>query len=378
MPTPIGQWFMRDGNGAWNSPGRLSLGNTFSEFTPGTVVPIGTLDVSLPNPHLPAQVGTYAVRNVGIQPTVVLTTHSGSLSLTSGQIVAGLDILGNVTTSGSLASPPTVTNCKVHGVGGTTTDSGLALGNSYNMSGTVFKFCKFDATGNESGFLNGMSGGNMTLKYCEIMRVVDGLHITGQGGGVTAICCRVYHGYYESIWNTGTGSTRTTSYTDAAGHVHNPPFADQTGSGDVHGDGCQMTGSAGHIIRGCYFGGPNPAGLSSSEAHLDPTVLANYNDIQTWNQALCFKNSGMILNASDANHIGALVELNWFQGGAACVNFGHVNQTVDFGAGVTFQNNIIVRAGSTGEHLYVNTGWAGAITNTTYDDNGAAVSIVNY
>ena len=341
--------------------------NTFSEFTPGTVTPIGALDVSA---GAPLPVGATAVRNVGVRPGVTLTPYFGNLTLTSGQVVSGLDIHGYVTTAGSLGTPPTVTDCKIRGVGGTTSDSGLVLGHSYDMSGTVFEWCDFDATGNESGWLNGLSGGNFTVKYSDITRVVDGIHLTQ--GNVTALCCRMYDGYYESTWDTVANSNRTTTFTDFGGKVWTPPFADQTASGDVHGDGVQVAGSSGNVIRGCYIGGANATGVGTT--HLDPTVSADYAAIQTWDAAMCYKNSGIILNALSSNPIGALVELNWLQGGAACLNAS--TNGSDTGSGVTVQNNRFIR--STGYHLYVQTGHSGTFTGNVYDNDSSAVTTVNF
>src|SRR5665213_3772463 len=115
----IGQYYLLNNAGSWNSPGRTALGSGFSEFTPGTVVPIGALDITR-GETLP--VGAAATRNVGIRPGVTLTPLFSNLTLTSGQVVSGLDIYGTVTTSGSLGTPPTVTDCRVRGVGGTTSD----------------------------------------------------------------------------------------------------------------------------------------------------------------------------------------------------------------------------------------------------------------
>lgn len=365
----IGQYYLRDDTGSWNSPGRLSLGNQFTEFASGTVIPIGALDV-LDTTALPA--GATRVANVGIQPTTLLTSVSG-LVLESGQIENGLDISGAVTTVGTLTTPPKVTNSKIRGVPNTTTDSGLALGHSFDLGGTVFEWCDFDGTGNETSWLNGVSGGNAIIRYSTIARVVDAVHLTQ--GNITVEASRLYHGYYESKWNDSTSAIRTTSFTDHGGRLWTPPWADQTGSGDVHSDGIQIAGSQNNIIRGCYIGGANPAGLASAEAHLDPTVAADYADMLAWDAAACFKNSAIIMNALDSNPIQALIELNWLQGGAACANFGFAGQTTDKGAGVNFRNNIIVRAGSApGAGLFVMTGWAGPITGTTYDNDGSPVT----
>lgn len=348
----------------------VGITDAFTRFEVGTTVPIGSLDVA-GSAVLPT--GATRVRNVGVRPGVTLVPYLGDYTLVSGEIVSGLDVYGRFITAGALLVPAYVSDCKARGIGTATSEVGIVFGHNDVMSGTVFEWCTFDATGNESFNLDGPNGGQFTVRYCEVARVVDGIHLTL--GSVTVEACRIYNNFYFSWWNTSTGAVRTATFTDHGGTTWNAPFPTQS-TGDTHCDGIQMAGSASNVIRGNYIGGPNLVGHASNETHLDPTDATGYASIQSWNQMLCFHNSAMILNASDGNHIGGLVEQNWLHGGAACANFGYANQLVDKGAGLTFQNNIIVRSGSTGFGVYVMTGWAGAITGTTYDDNGAAVTTV--
>lgn len=354
----VGQYYRKGNDGVWRSPGRAPLGSSFTAFSPGVVMPLGELDTALGS------------RNVGPRPEVTLTPYYGDLYLTSGQEISGLDIHGMVTTSASLASPAYVHDCIIRGNNTiNTSGSGIALGHNYTLSGTVFEWCRFDATGNENAFLDGISGGGFTVRYSEISRGVDGIHLTQ--GNVTAECCRIYYPYYFSWWNDGTNAVRTTSFTDYGGTLHNTPFPTQS-SGDVHGDGIQIAGSAGNIIRGCYIGGERGSAVTSN---IDPTVQADYDAMVAHDAAAGFKNASIIVNALQTNPIGALIEKNWLHGGAARLNLS-INGT-DLLAGLTVQDNRFIRS-TYGYYIYAQTGNAATITNNVYDDTGMAVPIVNW
>jgi len=150
----VGQYYRKGVDGVWRSLGRPALGSTFTAFTAGTVLPLGELD------------GALGARNVGPRPEVTLTPYFGDYVLTSGEEVFGLDIHGMVTTNVALTTPAYVHDCIIRGNNAiNTSGSGIALGHNYNLSNTVFEWCKFDATGNENGFLDGISGGGFTVRY---------------------------------------------------------------------------------------------------------------------------------------------------------------------------------------------------------------------
>jgi hypothetical protein len=354
----VGQYYRKGVDDVWRSAGRPALGSSFTAFTPGTVMPLGALDSAI------------GPRNVGPRPEVTLTPYYGDLVLTDGQEVYGLDIHGMVTTNAALTIPAYVHDCIIRGnstidTGGT----GTALGHNYDLSGTVFEWCRFDATGNENAFLDAISGGGFTVRYSELSRGVDGIHLTQ--GNVTAECCRIYHGYYFAWWDDVANARRTTSFTDYNGTFHSTPFANQS-SGDVHGDGIQIAGSSGNIIRGCYIGGERGSAVGSQ---IDPTVQADYDAMIAHDNAVGFKNAAIIVNAIQANPIGALIEKNWLHGGAARLNLS-TNGT-DLLGGLTVRDNRFMRSGY-GYYIYAQTGNAATITNNVYDDTGTAVPIVNW
>ena len=354
----VGQYYRKGVDDVWRSTGRPALGSSFVAFTPGTVMPLGALD------------GAIGARNVGPRPEVTLTPYYGDLVLTNGQEVYGLDIHGMVTTNAALTIPAYVHDCIIRGNNTiNTSGTGTALGHNYKLSNTVFEWCSFDASGNENSFLDGISGGEFVVRYSEISRGVDGIHLTQ--GSVTAECCRIYHGHYFAWWNDAGAAVRTTSFTDYGGTTYNPPFPSQS-SGDVHSDGIQMAGSSGNIIRGCYIGGERGSATTSL---IDPTVQADYVAMVAHDNADGYKNAAIIINALQANPIGALIEKNWLHGGAARLNLS-TNGT-DLLGGLTVQNNRFMRSGY-GFYIYAQTGNLATYTNNVYDDTGLPVPIVNW
>jgi len=330
----------------------------FYEFAPGTVKPVGKKDP-----------GT---RNVGPRmDDSALTVYNGDITLTTGMNISGLDIYGTVNGRGG-----TVTDCIIRGHDKPTTQTPMAVGQSYNFGGTVFKWCRFDGTGRESDFMDCINGGNYIMQYCEVTRGVDGIGANATGNA-TIECCRIYDGHYNSWWDDVAGAPRTASYTDAGGQVHNPPFSSQS-TGDNHSDGVQIQGQTGWVVRGCNIGGARTSVSGSSQ--LDPTVPGDYAIIQSKDAELDFVNSCIIVNGSATSPVGALIELNWFYGGAARINLAGV--AGDTLSGVTLQNNRFIRSdwvgGSPGYYIYATTGYQSILSNNVYDDDSTAVPIVTH
>lgn len=352
-------------DGAWEAVGRTRVGQVlgFPSFTDldvfnGTVLPTGSLDG-----------GT---QNVGCRiPRNQLTVVSGTFVAANGVTYKGLDIQGQVTTTSSTDQAFFV-DCVIRGPSGATSQAAMAVGHAYNFGGTTFTYCTFDGTGRESMWTDCINGGNVTFNYCEFMRGVDGLGFNTVGNGI-AYCCRLYHGHYESFWDSTAGAVRATTYTDFGGKVHTPPFIAQS-SGDTHSDGCQIQGSAGWSVKGCFFGGPR---ATAGVAHLDPTVSADYSTMMAIDGDATFPNSCIIVNGSQSSGVpavGALIEHNVFQGGAAKVNLNVKNASIDNLAGLTVRNNLFTRE-SYGFYIYANTGLAAAITNNLYQDDRTAVPV---
>lgn len=347
-------WYRRD-DGVWQRRGFTPLGG-FTAFAAGTVKPQGYLDDG--------------ARNVGPRPGVTLTPHAGDYVLTSGEEVSGLDIEGSLVASATLTAPAYVHDCIIRGnaASATAPAPAIAIGKNYNLNGTVLEWCRLDATGHEDPFMDGASGGNFTIRYSEILRAVDGVHLTQ--GNVIVECCRIYHGHYFAWWSDAAGAVRTTAFTDFGGKLHSPPFPAQS-SGDTHTDGIQVAGSSGNIIRGNYIGGDR--GYPASTSQIDPTVAADYADMMTYDSEPGYRNAAIILNALQTNPIGVLVEKNWLHGGSARLNLS-TNGT-DLAAGVTVRDNRFIRS-TYGYYIFAKTGHGATLDNNVFDDNDAAVPVV--
>ena len=163
-----------------------SLESEMVAFAPGTTRPRGALEPG--------------GANVG--PRVPLTRYDGDITIQAGQVVSGLDIYGRVTFAGA----GVLRDCVVRGwrsdqYAALTSPVGIVSGKSFDLKGGLIEWCRIDATGRESLWANGISGGNYTARYCEITRVNDG--ISGvQVGNATVECCRIWNG------TTRPGSTR--------------------------------------------------------------------------------------------------------------------------------------------------------------------------
>lgn len=348
----VERWIAHDG--ALRRPGRPSRPlSGFVAFEPGAVQPRGRLDAGGPN--------------VGCRiPTDQLTVHDGDLVLTAGQEVSGLDIHGQVRTAGPLAEPAYVHDCIIRGNSGATTGTGMAIGHNWNLSGTVFEWCRFDGTGNESAFTNCVAGGGFDLRWCELLRGVDGVHVNQPNTTIEA--CRIYHMYYFSFWNDATNSPRNATFTDWGGNLRSTPFIAQA-SGDTHNDCIQLSGgTSGHVIRGNYIGGDRLENANLN--NLDPTVQADYEAMMRLDASVGTNNAAIMLNGNAAAPIGVLIEDNWLHGGNARVNFS--SSGTDVGAGVTVRNNRFLRS-SYGYAITVSSNAAITHSGNVYDDDGTPV-----
>lgn len=346
----------RKSGDVWVSRGRDPIGG-FTEFAAGVIEPSGFYD---PEPT-----------NVGPRPGVPLEYHPGDYVLTSGAIVSGVEVEGSFVSNGALTSPAHVSDFICHGnpASSIAPAPALAIGKSYNLGGTVFEWGRFDGTGKESPIMDGVSGGNFTVRYSEIGRVVDGAHLTQSN--VTLHCVRIYKGHYFAFWDDAAGAPRTTAFTDFGGKLHSPPFPAQS-SGDTHSDGIQLAGGSNYVVRGCSVGGGRGSATSAS-ANLDPTVPADYTEMMAYDTAMGYRNASIIINALQSNPVGALIENNWFYGGQARVNIS-TNGT-DLAAGVTVRNNKFGRAGY-GFYIYAQNGHQATLSNNVYADDGTAVPVV--
>lgn len=327
-------------------------------FTPGSVKPLGYGD----------EAAGLGKRNVGPR-TPSLTRYDGDYMLTPGAKVSGLEIFGRLIGRGDANT--VVSDCIIHGSSvPAMSDSAATLGTSYNLGGIKIEWCRIDVT-NNAGFTDAIAGGNYTLRYSELCGGVDGI-AANIVGNATIECCRIWNGYYFAWWNAATNSVRTATFTDADGISHPAPFPAQS-SGDTHSDGIQIQQYGGWTIRGCYFGGNR---IGTTRANLDPTIPADCATMKQLNSGREFVTSCvMISSASPVNKVSALIENNWFDGGAARINVAW--KEYDDLSGVTIRNNRFMRS-SYGYYIYKHVNNASVFTNNVYDDTDTAVTVTTW
>lgn len=327
-------------------------------FIIGAVKPLGYYDEA-------AGRGT---RNVGPRLTN-LTAHAGDYTLTAGAQVRGLDISGRIIGRGDANT--LVTDCIIRGrkPALNTQESGV-VGTSYNLGGARFEWCRIDIDANNA-FTNSIDGGNYTLRFSEVYGGVDAISANTYGNA-TIEGCRISHSYYDSWWDASTSAVRTVTYVDAGGRTNPAPFPNQA-SGDTHADGVQIHQFDGWVIRGNYIGNQRAIVYTT---RWDPTVLADYNKILATRTGGDFSNAVfMISSASSVNVVGALIEKNWIEGGAARVNIAW--KSYDAMSGITLRDNRIIRS-AYGFDFYIHNLATPTLSGNVYDNDGAPVTITRW
>lgn len=326
--------------------GRPDKVGGYNEFAPGTVRPNGIDDPG--------------ANNVG--PRTTLTTWDGDYVLsTPDQVVSGLDIRGRLYVT-STALNCIVRDCIIRGPDKATSDNAIVLGDSLNLRNITIEWSRLDGEGRESVWTEGIRGGNWTIRYSEIRRVVDGLSMVTLGNGV-AECVRVSNGVYGAWLDSSTGT----------------PYPNMPSQGDrtTHSDACQIHQYTGWVIRGCYLGG-EATGYSVNEklANRDPQVPAQKAVIDQIDAATDYNNACVQIGVATPG-LGALIENNWFSGGGARINLATKASAGDTLGGVTLRNNRFIRStwANPGYYIFTRPDFSGVMENNVFDDTGLPVPI---
>lgn len=345
MTAHLERWYVTAGT--LRRRGRDNKIGGFNEFEPGTVRPNGIDDEG--------------DANVGPR-TAILVVWDGDYVLTQpGQVVTGLDIRGRLYVTAT-ATNCVVRDCIIRGADRPTSDNAIVLGDSLNMRNLLIEWSRLDGEGRESVWNEGIRGGNWTLRYSEIRRVVDGLSMVTLGNGV-AECCRVSNGVYGAWLDSSNGVP----------YPNMPSQADRT----THSDACQIHQYSGWVIRGCYLGGAS-TGLSTTEklANRDPQVPEQKAIIDQIDACTDYNNACVQIGVATPG-VGALIEKNWFSGGNARINLATKASVGDRLAGVTIRDNRFIRSTwpNPGFYIYARTDFEGVMTGNVFDDNGSPVPI---
>ena len=328
----------------------------FYEFTPGVVEPLGTTDAGGPN----------------VGPRYPLSIYNGDITLTTpGQVLEGLDIYGKVYISGT-ATNAIIRDCIIRGPNHSLTTNSIIGGQSDNLRNVTIEWCRLDGTGRTSPWTEGVRGGNYTIRYSEIMRCVDGISAVNYGNG-TIECCRIHNGSYYA-WKNDSSGTAWTNYAgyDGVTYTTFPGQSDFT----THSDAMQIHQFSNWVLRGCSLGG-TVSGLSPTTKtnNRDPSIPAQRAIIDQIDAAEEFNNACIMIGVATAG-VGAMIEKNWFQGGAAVINMQTKPSVGDYLAGITVRDNKFRT--STGYYIYHSTDFAGTLSNNTFVSNGQPVPIDTY
>lgn len=289
-----------------------------------------------------------------------LTRWDGDYAVNSANAtVENLDIYGRIILQ-SGATNATIRNCIIRGPGSSFTSSGsnftaAITSTSASLRNAVIEDCRIDATGRETAWLDGIRGGDYTIRRCEIRATTDGLTFNAWQGNVVAEANWIHDCHYEE-WASGT--------------PNKPSQSDRR----THNDCIQFHRGKGYRIVGNYFGGRRtPGGIQT----YDPVIIAQKDAGDD------YENSGIMLkqevDSTAQNKIeNVLISQNWFEGGAASLNVAP--DLGNFFESVTISYNRFIRAqpGVHGGYYIIRpTTTQAAIVGNVFDDDGTPVTIRN-
>jgi hypothetical protein len=312
-----------------------------------------------PDPAVWPEVGTYrpGPGTTGPRPGVTLVRFDGKYTVsTPNALVENLDIYGQLHFT-SNATNPVVRNCIVRGPGSAAYGSNMAAisSSSASLRGAVIEDTRIDLTGRENAWVDGIRGSDFTMRRSEITRTVDGLSLVGPAGNVTLEASWIHDGFYTE-WT--------------AGDAHFPNQSDHR----THGDAVQFHRGKNITLRGNSFGGKRGVGGIGTD---DPLVIAAKDAGDDYeNSCIMFKQevSSLLVDRIE----NALVELNWFEGGAASLNIAVARS--NFYAGSTFQDNRFCRKQPDvwgGYYIMRTSTTQAVIRRNVFDDTGLPVTITN-
>ena len=355
-------------DGLWQAKGRAPLDPfdytaNFPRFTPGSECPIGFYDDSVN-------------RNVG--PRVLdfstLEVVTGDMTVNAGDVISKKNIFGRINFNGAAE----FVDCWIHGPA--LADIATFTGNyitaivngNYNGRGSKLSFCLIDGTGYENQWMDAIRGGNLTVEYSEVLRGIDGWGMVTHGNG-KLYCSRVHDGFYTSYWSKALNNIYPGSPTSPSDRR-------------THCDGVQIQGYSGWEVVGNYIGGQDSGLSASTITYSSGTIYRDVADpvdlaiIQQADAADDYQNSCVIFTNNTGVAIGALVEYNWFQGGAASVNL-RASGDPDLLAGVIVRNNKFFRPQNSGSHgyqIFKQTTCAATLSNNVWEDTGLPVTVATY
>lgn len=321
MSTQV--WRLLPNLTAWVCPGRPNrpvptAGGSRADFLAQlaassvyTVTPVFTLGATKPD-----------AGNSGVTAGTVLTpwTSTGTdyVVSTAGAVIENLDIYGYLKVQ---ANNVTVRNCRIRGKSASYLGSGIV--DCAGVTGTLLDRCTIKP---DVGlwWLNCVKAGAGTIvRRCDLSGGVDAVSYSLTSGAVTMEGCYIHdNGFFDN----------------SSDHASDAVYPYWT-----HNDGVQLSGGSGHVIRGNTF-----STYASTTIGMPNTLRNNGFADLTWG-------SGITVSPDKGPVTGALIELNWLEGGTTgfqmsalpaaggSTNFGTIQSNRfgmgqhDYGAGSRYQ-----------------------------------------
>jgi hypothetical protein len=287
--------------------------------------------------------GTYrpSDETTGPLPCVTLRRQDTDLVVNEpNTVIEGVDLYGQLVL-GSQATNVVVRHSILRGADPTPSGALVVAGGGPNWDrlGLTIEDSKIDLTGRENWFVDGIAGGNFTIRRSEITRTVDGVGLVSQVGNTLIEANWIHDGYW-------------TTWTDATPEPKPSHKDNQT-----HNDGIQFHRGRHHVIRGNFIGGVRGTVAGAGDDYTNACLMISQG-----------------VDGTAANRLDdVLIEKNWFQGGAASINLYKSNDN-DL-SGVTIRNNRFLRG--PGYYILKGAGVNAPLSNNVFDDTGLPVPIAN-
>ena len=305
-------------------------GSTVPEFTPGAVKPVGASNVG--------------AGILGAMPTTTITNGTGvSISGQVCTISAGTTVTDKVIPYFvNLGDGAVLHNCKVTGPA-TEQATSRAIVQGPTSGLAAIEWCTI-APQTPSSYYDGAGAYNLSVSYCDIHDITDGIRAYNTSGAPVNITVNATHIHDLCQFMPDVANSRTIT----------------------HNDGCQLQGSTGTLgDTDVLFVGCN------IEARRSPSS-GNATSTQPDNVAA-------LMLTPNVGHLKVAFRNGWLSGGVATVNAGA--DTLTSTSRLEITNTVFEKPGTVSDSpsyaLLVQSGLTTVFSGNTYESDGTAVGVTN-